>query len=905
MRFIKKLPNLGIVLYGEMSSKNSTTVKIDQVLICNEANWRTVSLTGRRCFHWSRTKDGLIDKVTGQAQAQIVDVIIDVSVQMISRQCKLQEAELNLIKFLLPMMFEKNRKKALAIIQHAFELIQAALMPDFLRRLTSKERKQLYVTCLWHYDSLETLHEKETWMLKLWQVAVIHSNPKQTFLNSLLLRMSRLYQQDAFDLEQYQLEPIHLLKILHDYTQQEHDTNKALRLVKCFYEKGYEPGDDFLLSEQMLAYFFHKDINKKEQQECFLKQVMPYILDDERYVKLMLHSIKSNTVSSDIAYLFLQKLACIKLDKESLDDILAIAGLSELGDNVIYTCLALYFKHSPTELLQERLLDNTISKEEKYEILKYLINLHLSQEHEELLFNLANDHQLEPDLRKIFIKSYLLQHEYFKSSDETIEKISNIIINNHDYIAPNLEQNRRTKKDEGLPHSLLWIDKNRFIIKAERLGKGASGSVRAGVFFDKEHNRFHITVLKSAKTKRKKGDKELEQRVHCKKVLDDFDNDYEYHIMRQGLSIPQAKLGKLFYSKQQRGGACHPEQLSNWKDKKSQKILLSQKKTLQRVLMMNGTNAMDLWQLCHMPQSEIFKYLNCYSEKMLQLKLLDIFASALKAIDALHKKGILHHDIKLNNMLVDRFGNVSLIDYDFSQSVFEKPAARGTPGFTSPEAEYQSYVLKSTSKDYKKSDVYSFGMVCYTLWNKCLGPELAQNKYLSYFTGKLTEQDYRERYSVAKAMKLLKKIREKLEQKSSSSDHYQLSHMQALAPENNGLDEARESTPLCELLYAALFDQDLSRVEQYEVLVSTLEQEYETIKNTQRLSFWCRASTSMAHLKELLNMVIDIYSALDGDNNVFVEIANVSSKLAAHHRNPVSSVLPFQTATEQRMVQCR
>lgn len=70
----------------------------------------------------------------------------------------------------------------------------------------------------------------------------------------------------------------------------------------------------------------------------------------------------------------------------------------------------------------------------------------------------------------------------------------------------------------------------------------------------------------------------------------------------------------------------------------------------------------------------------------------------LQGISALHKKGISHRDLKITNLLVNRHGQLKLIDYGFStyfvnekNSTFDKVQRRrlnlycGTPSYMAPE----------------------------------------------------------------------------------------------------------------------------------------------------------------------------------------------------------------------------
>jgi len=58
------------------------------------------------------------------------------------------------------------------------------------------------------------------------------------------------------------------------------------------------------------------------------------------------------------------------------------------------------------------------------------------------------------------------------------------------------------------------------------------------------------------------------------------------------------------------------------------------------------------------------------------------------AIGYLHSKGIMHRDLKLENILVDQNGYLKLIDYGLAKIIRDEETATsfcGTPEYLSPE----------------------------------------------------------------------------------------------------------------------------------------------------------------------------------------------------------------------------
>lgn len=94
-------------------------------------------------------------------------------------------------------------------------------------------------------------------------------------------------------------------------------------------------------------------------------------------------------------------------------------------------------------------------------------------------------------------------------------------------------------------------------------------------------------------------------------------------------------------------------------------------------------------------------------EEMLQ-NIDQIVQSAIKALNALHNEGILHLDLKPENIIIDAHNNVFIID--FSTSIFMNRKEEinhfvGSWGYISPE------VMLATSHVDESSDYYSLGKV--------------------------------------------------------------------------------------------------------------------------------------------------------------------------------------------------
>jgi serine/threonine protein kinase len=94
-----------------------------------------------------------------------------------------------------------------------------------------------------------------------------------------------------------------------------------------------------------------------------------------------------------------------------------------------------------------------------------------------------------------------------------------------------------------------------------------------------------------------------------------------------------------------------------------------------------------------------------------------IIEQASSALAYMHDKGWVHRDVKPENLIVNKSGEVRLIDYALAKKppsgigklLFKKPAqAEGTPTYISPEQ-----LLRQAPA--VTADIYSFGVTCYEL----------------------------------------------------------------------------------------------------------------------------------------------------------------------------------------------
>ena len=116
-----------------------------------------------------------------------------------------------------------------------------------------------------------------------------------------------------------------------------------------------------------------------------------------------------------------------------------------------------------------------------------------------------------------------------------------------------------------------------------------------------------------------------------------------------------------------------------------------------------------------------------------------IMTQAASALQYMHDKGWVHRDVKPENILVSKGGDVRVVDYALAmkpyslvKKLFKRKAPRqGTPSYMSPEQILETPPLPS-------ADIYSFGVTCYEI--ACGRPPFRANSQTELLNKHLKEK---------------------------------------------------------------------------------------------------------------------------------------------------------------------
>ncbi|EDW31808.1 GL10764 [Drosophila persimilis] len=111
------------------------------------------------------------------------------------------------------------------------------------------------------------------------------------------------------------------------------------------------------------------------------------------------------------------------------------------------------------------------------------------------------------------------------------------------------------------------------------------------------------------------------------------------------------------------------------------------------------------------PNGEIFDHLVA-NGRMKEPEAARVFTQLISAVHYCHLRGVVHRDLKAENVLLDKDMNIKLADFGFSNHYEEGATLRtwcGSPPYAAPE------VFQGLEYDGPKSDIWSLGVVLYAL----------------------------------------------------------------------------------------------------------------------------------------------------------------------------------------------
>jgi serine/threonine-protein kinase len=115
-------------------------------------------------------------------------------------------------------------------------------------------------------------------------------------------------------------------------------------------------------------------------------------------------------------------------------------------------------------------------------------------------------------------------------------------------------------------------------------------------------------------------------------------------------------------------------------------------------------------------ESESLKYAMFHAPEYVEGREFTILRELAQALEYVHSKGIIHKDLKPENVLVNAEGDLRLIDFSLSQTKWDRmlqfgKKVEGTPMYMPPEQ------VRGEKCDVR-TDVYAFGLIAYELLAK-------------------------------------------------------------------------------------------------------------------------------------------------------------------------------------------
>lgn len=96
------------------------------------------------------------------------------------------------------------------------------------------------------------------------------------------------------------------------------------------------------------------------------------------------------------------------------------------------------------------------------------------------------------------------------------------------------------------------------------------------------------------------------------------------------------------------------------------------------------------------------------------IAIMKMFRKIVQGVVSIHRRNIVHADLKLDNIVVDSDNDPYIIDFDLAVEMNSQERGRGSLKYTSPEVLDAMYTHKNVLFD-DKIDVYSLGIILYAM----------------------------------------------------------------------------------------------------------------------------------------------------------------------------------------------
>jgi serine/threonine protein kinase len=133
-----------------------------------------------------------------------------------------------------------------------------------------------------------------------------------------------------------------------------------------------------------------------------------------------------------------------------------------------------------------------------------------------------------------------------------------------------------------------------------------------------------------------------------------------------------------------------------------------------------GSEEGDLFYVCELIEGEDLKLSILRRGPFPAAEAVAVAAAVAEALAAAHALGIVHRDVKPNNIRIARDGSIRLLDFGLARGVGVDMTALtrtgvvvGTPGYMSPE-QFQAIAVD------ERTDIYSLGVVLFEMLTGCL-----------------------------------------------------------------------------------------------------------------------------------------------------------------------------------------